>query len=85
MGKYFLHLDAPFVLLLLAEEKNPGAHYELWRSYGYDGIMWPYVSSWQNTTSDAHFHIIASRSAVVEQNFDTPNQDFMSLPCTTFR
>ena len=45
MGKYFLHLDAPFVLLLLAEEKNPGAHYELWRSYGYDGIMWPYVSN----------------------------------------
>ena len=45
MGKYFLHLDAPFVLLLLAEEKNPGAHYELWRSYGYDGIMWPYVST----------------------------------------
>ena len=44
MGKYFLHLDAPFVLLLLAEEKNPGAHYELWRSYGYDGIMWPYVT-----------------------------------------
>ena len=30
--------------------------------------------SWQNTTSDARFHRIASRSAIVEQNFDTPNQ-----------
>ena len=33
--------------------------------------------------NDARFHRIASRSAVVEQNFDTPNQAFISLPCTT--
>ena len=39
--------------------------------------------SWQNTISDARFHLIASRSALVEHNFDTPNQAFMSLPCTT--
>ena len=39
--------------------------------------------SWQNTTSDARFHRIASSSAVVKHNFDTPNQAFISLPCTT--
>ncbi len=33
MGKYFLHPDAPFVLLLLAEEKIQG------HITNYDGVM----------------------------------------------
>ena len=47
-------------------------------------IRTPYFR-WQNTTSDARFHRIASHSADVEQNFDTPNQAFISRPCTTSR
>ena len=45
-------------------------------------IRTPYCR-WQNTISDVRFHSIASRSAVVEQNFYTPNHPFTSRPCTT--
>ena len=39
-----------------SRRKNPGAHYELWRSYGYDGIMWPYVSRPYHTDYVGHMY-----------------------------